>query len=234
MTQARSLQSIALLSLALLAPAVRAEQPENHLIQQTYPIANVLKACGNCPKCPAYLVQVIPHVVAPESWCDQGGQGSIEYCEACQSLVIFQSPQVHEQVGDFLRLVEKMAAVCPKATSAVPSCPCKQSACHAEKLQDAKTPKHVIRFVIDGFEYKDADKNGLTIQHLEIEYKGDGIEIDDAKDDTGPAKPQEKDNGDQGDNGSMMKLWNRFDNLFQPESTSAWRTAWRTTHSDER
>jgi hypothetical protein len=216
MIQARSRQAVALLSLVVLVATVRAEQPAEQLIQQTYPLANVLKACGNCPKCPAYLVQVIPHVVAPESWCDQGGQGSIEYCAECQALVIYQTPPVHKQVSDFLGLVEKMADACPKLMTAAPCCDCKKATCTQSSCPGStadKAPKHVIRFVIDGFQYKDADKNGLTVQHFEIEYKGDGIEIDDAKHDTDSDKPDEKPAAEQEEGCSMQKLWKLFSSL---------------------
>ncbi|MBY0528348.1 MAG: hypothetical protein K2R98_33465 [Gemmataceae bacterium] len=289
-------------------------EPEVALVEQMYPVADILHGYAKCPKCPDYLVKVIPQVVAPASWCGQGGKGSIEFCVSCDKLVVTQTPAVQKQVGDFLKVVDKMAAAASKSkvdaatgcvkkgcgcasTKAAPAadaacvckpakdpccctaqsaCGCKAekakdpcccgtkaaSGCKAEKVKDscccgaktacgckaekakdscccgaktacgckaaksacacagkaacscgtdkgscccgaktacgckmattdcgctgattpcscgtAKTPaKHHFRFVIDGLKYEDSEKNGITIQHFEVEYTGDGMD----------------------------------------------------------
>jgi hypothetical protein len=225
---------------------------EDSLVEAAYPIADLLHACGNCPKCPGFLVQIIPQIVAPESWCDQGGQGSIAYCEPCRELVIYQSPAVQKQVADLLKTVEKLAAACSTAMSGSPACgparstgtgscckgSCTAGSCHGATGSSCKASggagcsgsctcacckaagcacsgscccadkspaaRQHFRLIVDGFQYKDADSNGMTIRHLEIEFAGSGADAASAA-----SKSEEKANADKGDdNNSLEKVWN--------------------------
>ena len=53
------------------------------------------------------LIRVITKTIEPMSWCDMGGDGSIEYLPAATCLVIRQSPDIQKQVQDLLDAVEK-------------------------------------------------------------------------------------------------------------------------------
>jgi RNA polymerase sigma factor (sigma-70 family) len=44
------------------------------------------------------IVQIIINIVQPQSWSQQGGQGSVEYFDIGQSLVISQSAEVHKEI----------------------------------------------------------------------------------------------------------------------------------------
>ena len=53
------------------------------------------------------LIRVITKTIEPTSWCDMGGDGSIEYLPAATCLVIRQTPDIQKQVQDLLDAVEK-------------------------------------------------------------------------------------------------------------------------------
>jgi RNA polymerase sigma factor (sigma-70 family) len=53
------------------------------------------------------LMRVINNTIEPKSWIVMGGEGSVEYLPAVGSLIIRQSPDVHEQVRDLLDALRK-------------------------------------------------------------------------------------------------------------------------------
>ncbi len=48
------------------------------------------------------LIKLIQDTIAPRSWASMGGQGTIDYFPMTMTLVINQTPDVQEQVGDLL------------------------------------------------------------------------------------------------------------------------------------
>lgn len=48
------------------------------------------------------LIRVIKNTFAPQSWSTNGGSGTIEYVPLTVSLVVHQTPDVVEQIGEFL------------------------------------------------------------------------------------------------------------------------------------
>jgi hypothetical protein len=51
------------------------------------------------------LVYLITHKVAPRSWKDAGGRGTIQFCPSALALVVNQLEGVHEDIADFLEML---------------------------------------------------------------------------------------------------------------------------------
>ena len=54
------------------------------------------------------LAELIESVIAPNSWDTVGGPGSVKYFEANMTLVISQTPDVHEQIKDLLEQLRRL------------------------------------------------------------------------------------------------------------------------------
>jgi len=54
------------------------------------------------------LVELIQQTIAPESWDVNGGPGSIYYWQRNHALIIRQTGEVHEQIGDVLQQMGKL------------------------------------------------------------------------------------------------------------------------------
>jgi type II secretory pathway component GspD/PulD (secretin) len=54
------------------------------------------------------LIGLIKNTVAPESWSDSGGPGSIDYFPLGMTLVINQTPDIQEQVADLLQALRRL------------------------------------------------------------------------------------------------------------------------------
>lgn len=48
------------------------------------------------------LMDLITQSISPATWCDNGGPGIIDYFPAAKSLVVYQTPDVQEQIADLL------------------------------------------------------------------------------------------------------------------------------------
>jgi hypothetical protein len=107
-----------------------ATQACGKLMAVVYPVADLVRhAHGKAKKSEAVtLIQLICRTVAPQSWSEMGGTGTIDYHAASRSLVVNHTPEVQDQVADLLaalrRFMEKKAtpeddAACP---SACPKC----------------------------------------------------------------------------------------------------------------
>jgi hypothetical protein len=57
------------------------------------------------------LIKVITCTVVPKSWSEMGGEGTIDYHPLTMSLVISQTPAVHEQVADLLANLRRLQGV---------------------------------------------------------------------------------------------------------------------------
>jgi hypothetical protein len=51
------------------------------------------------------LIKMIPHLIAPGTWSEQGGSGTIDYFPLTMSFVVNQTPAVQEQVARFLDML---------------------------------------------------------------------------------------------------------------------------------
>jgi type II secretory pathway component GspD/PulD (secretin) len=54
------------------------------------------------------LIQLITHTVAPQSWSDMGGPGTIDYNPMTMALVINQTPDIQDQVADLLAALRRL------------------------------------------------------------------------------------------------------------------------------
>jgi type II secretory pathway component GspD/PulD (secretin) len=54
------------------------------------------------------LIGLIKNTVAPESWSDSGGPGTIDYFPLGMTLVINQTPDIQEQVADLLQALRRL------------------------------------------------------------------------------------------------------------------------------
>lgn len=63
-------------------------------------------ACGaaqcTAPTCEKQLIKLIRSTIAPESWADAGGRGTIDYMPIGMAVVVNQTPEVQEQVAELL------------------------------------------------------------------------------------------------------------------------------------
>jgi type II secretory pathway component GspD/PulD (secretin) len=57
------------------------------------------------------LMKLITTTIAPQSWGEKGGLGQMEYFPLTMSLVIQQSPDVHEQINDMLAALRRLQDV---------------------------------------------------------------------------------------------------------------------------
>jgi hypothetical protein len=86
-------------------------QRENETpVARVYPVASlVLPTPDSPPENADYdtLIDLITSSIAPESWDTVGGPGSIEAFPASRSVVITQTPPVHERITSLLQNLEQ-------------------------------------------------------------------------------------------------------------------------------
>ncbi len=153
---------------------------EGGMVQKTYPVGPLLHAFGCCPACPDLIMKFMTQAVAPESWSEHGGQGTMQFCPMRAALIVNQTPKVHKQVGALLGVMDKMAAACGGPMSLMPvGLPIPPPP--VPPPAQSPEPKQHFRFVLDGVRIRTDDKAAVTIKHVEIEYAGDGIDADVAK-----------------------------------------------------
>src|SRR5262249_842814 len=54
------------------------------------------------------LIKLITSTVAPQSWSDRGGSGTVDYFPLGMALVINQTPDVHEQIAELLSALRRL------------------------------------------------------------------------------------------------------------------------------
>jgi hypothetical protein len=95
-----------------VAPMPRAVPP---VVTKVYPVGDivgpaarggVLPACGSAEQ----LVKVVTEMVRPYSWQPLGGSGTAEYFEIGSALVVKNSPDVLNEVGDLLEAMRRQLA----------------------------------------------------------------------------------------------------------------------------
>jgi Bacterial type II and III secretion system protein len=123
-----------LIAAVLVAASAPVALAEGKPIQRVYPVADLVipipdfvgcdlavtkpDACSTpchtagAPKpeqtCEAELIKLIQKTIAPQSWADAGGLGTIDFYPIGLSLVVCQSPGVHEQIAHLLDHMRKL------------------------------------------------------------------------------------------------------------------------------
>jgi type II secretory pathway component GspD/PulD (secretin) len=65
-------------------------------------------ACRQANTQEASLIQLITKSVAPQTWTDRGGTGTIDFHPLTMSLVVNQTPDVQEQIADLLGALRRL------------------------------------------------------------------------------------------------------------------------------
>jgi len=69
-----------------------------------------LRAAGRPGQVPDYgqqLVELIQRTIAPASWDVNGGPGTIQYWRPGRALVVRQTDEIHERIGDVLKQLDR-------------------------------------------------------------------------------------------------------------------------------
>jgi len=121
----------AVLTLALVVPGSRAQTPvsqcwrdadetatsdsckprssKRSLTQKSYPVAEMVSGTSkNATDAAETIAQTIIKAVQPESWSEQGGRGTIEYCPCTKTLVVRQTAIAHKQIKSVLKALESV------------------------------------------------------------------------------------------------------------------------------
>src|SRR5262249_996691 len=87
--------------LVISTPAVCAGKPT----RKVYPVGKLLGRDANGE----VLIRLITRTVEPASWDVRVGSGTVDYYPVGRALVVSQTPDVHEQVADFLASLHALA-----------------------------------------------------------------------------------------------------------------------------
>jgi hypothetical protein len=100
---------VCLLSAVLLSASV-GRAGESRLILQVYAVSDLVAPAENAaPAMPEdRLIKLITDTIAPQSWQTNGGPGTIDYFSETTSLVINQTPDVQDQIGDLLAALRRL------------------------------------------------------------------------------------------------------------------------------
>lgn len=79
-----------------------------NLTVKAYPVTDLIGKDGQAAP-EAVLVRLVK-MVEPNSWEDHGGWGGIDYFPLSSSLIIRQSPEVHEKIEKFLKELQETVA----------------------------------------------------------------------------------------------------------------------------
>jgi hypothetical protein len=73
-------------------------------------------ATDPAPSAEDAMVWAIAHSIAPETWSEKGGIGTIQYCPMAKALVVKQTPDVQEEIADVLQALRRLyCQVCFKS-----------------------------------------------------------------------------------------------------------------------
>jgi hypothetical protein len=97
---------------------------KTNLVTVTYPVADLVvpiggldyprtggNEAGNTSTKEEWLIEKITRTVAPNSWTDKGGAGTIQYYALGMALVVKQSPQVQAQVKKLLTTLQNAQSI---------------------------------------------------------------------------------------------------------------------------
>jgi hypothetical protein len=80
------------------------------VMMRAYNVADLLACKGAKCKTPEDLIELITNTVAPGSWQENGGGGTIDFFPLGRALVVRQTADVQEQVGDILEVLRRLQA----------------------------------------------------------------------------------------------------------------------------
>lgn len=89
--------------------AGQAQREKETPVARVYPVAGLVSATPDAPLSQSdfdTLIDLITSSIARESWDTVGGSGSIEGFPASISLVVLQTPEVHERIAILLKEME--------------------------------------------------------------------------------------------------------------------------------
>jgi general secretion pathway protein D len=109
----------ALPTLVAAGPGKRGEPASKEAqLVQVYPVADlvvpILDFCDATQQkttLETRLIELITATVAPKSWMEHGGKGTVQYVPLGMALVVNQAPAVQEQVADLLRALRRLQDV---------------------------------------------------------------------------------------------------------------------------
>ena len=196
MTQTRWWTAIALLALALVASAAHSGEKQtckgkptpahdgkttSKLVAKTYSIADLVE--GEKAIDTHVLLKAILRNIKPKSWASKGGPGTIHYDGSTKTLIVKQTPSVHQQVRSVLQtlvavrseplLPRTIVQATYSSASAVPSS-------LERKVSPSEHRKQYGHFVLDNVKVN-AMGVSCSIKRMRFQYKGDGIDPDVAK-----------------------------------------------------
>jgi hypothetical protein len=82
--------------------------------------ASAMAGCQTAPAGRTYepeLIKLIVTSVAPESWLDKGGKGTIQYYPLGQNLIVYQSQKAQAEVADLLESLRRLLEPGPTTVS---------------------------------------------------------------------------------------------------------------------
>ena len=92
-----------------MAKSGRPEKPRpGNLTVKVYPVASLTGPSGPEGLEARSLMRVLTNTVAPETWKEMGGEGSLEYYPEGGCLVIRQTPEAQQQVRDLLDTLRRV------------------------------------------------------------------------------------------------------------------------------
>jgi general secretion pathway protein D len=103
------------LATAEAGPGKKRPEPANRT-QVTYSVGDLVIPIDDCDKTPgqpretteAQLMELVRALVAPSSWQERGGQGTLQYYPLGMSLVVNQTPEAHAAIADLLKALRRL------------------------------------------------------------------------------------------------------------------------------
>lgn len=89
-------------SFAVCPPAACPHACKGKMVTVTYPVADLVLPTGGGKSQEDKLIRIIASTVCPQTWPEQGGEGFQVYHPLTLSLIVRQSPGVHEQIQTLL------------------------------------------------------------------------------------------------------------------------------------
>ena len=78
------------------------------VMMKAYNVADLLACKAAKCKTPEDLIKLVTNTVEPFSWQDNGGEGTIDFFSPARALVVKQTVEVQEQIGDILEALRRL------------------------------------------------------------------------------------------------------------------------------
>lgn len=90
------------------------ESAESRLLQHVYPVDDLAAPSSKGPNRLSELSELVMQTIASDSWAEQGGPGVIVPIDHLGVLVVSQTTDVHEQIGDLIVTLRRVREMQPK------------------------------------------------------------------------------------------------------------------------